>query len=117
MEDVDSQQLVGFLRPGDKAAPSTSAPVRNNNFQTITHKIVVVGPGNMLGLEDIARITPHSYSVKCVSQSGIILCLDVEKFHQVIKHIPNGFAEITRINKAKWKSFFDKLTVLENQSN
>jgi len=39
----------------------------------------------------------------------------VDKFFLVIKHIPNGFAEITRINKAKWKSFFDKLTLLSQQ--
>ncbi len=41
--------------------------------------------------------------------------MDVEKFYTVIKHIPNGFAEITRINKNKWKSFYDKLTILEEQ--
>mgnify|MGYP001626748802 CR=1 FL=1 len=41
--------------------------------------------------------------------------MDVEKFYTVIKHIPFGFAEITRINKNKWKSFYDKLTILEEQ--
>lgn len=74
-----------------------------------------MGPGNILGLEDIARISPHSYSAKCVSQTGMILRMDVEKFYTVIKHIPSGFAEITRINKNKWKSFYDKLTILEEQ--
>lgn len=78
---------------------------------------MVVGPGNILGLEDIARLSPHSYSAMCVSQHGVILQIDVDKFHQVIKHIPNGFAEINRINKARWKSFFDKLTILEEQRN
>ena len=43
--------------------------------------------------------------------------MEVEKFHQVVKHIPNGFKEITRINKGKWKSFFDMLTKLEEQKN
>ena len=82
----------------------------------MTKKIVVMGPGNMLGLEDIARLSPHSYSVRCVSQTGVILQIDAERhFHQVVKHIPNGFQEITRINKAKWKGFFDKLTKLEEQ--
>ena len=35
----------------------------------------------------------------------------------MVKHIPNGFQEITRINKGKWKSFFDMLTKLEKQKN
>ena len=47
----------------------------------------------------------------------MILLIDVEKFHTVVKHIPNGFQEITRINKNKWKSFYDKLTILEEQKN
>ena len=72
-----------------------------------------MGPGNILGLEDVARIAPHSYSVKCV-KDGTLLSIDVEKFHTVMKHVPNGFAEITRVNKSKWKNFFDKLTILEN---
>ena len=83
----------------------------------MVQKIVVMGPGNMLGLEDIARISAHSYSARCVSSTGVLMQIDVEKFHNVIKHIPNGFAEITRINKIKWKSFFDKITILEEQKN
>ena len=75
-----------------------------------------MGPGNILGLEDIARIKPHSYSAKCVSHTGTILKMDVEKFHQVIsKYIALGFGEMQRLNKAQWKSFYDKLVVLEGQ--
>ena len=106
-------QLVSFLRPGDTPAPTQTGPVKQSSQQLISQKILVVGPGNMLGLEDIARIQPHSYSVRCVSQTGILLLMEVENFHSVIKHIPKGFHEITRINKMKWKSFFDKLTLLE----
>ena len=83
-------------------------------MHVVNHRIVVMGPGNILGLEDVARIAPHSYSVRCV-KDGVLLSIDVEKFHTVMKHVPNGFAEITRHNKAKWKNFFDKLTVLEHQ--
>lgn len=55
--------------------------------KTKTQKIVVMGPGNLLGLEDIARISAHSYEAKCVSQTGTILKIDVEKFSQVVKYI------------------------------
>ena len=91
--------------------------MKQTTQQIVTQKIVTVGPGYMLGLEDIARISPHSYSARCISQTGIIMQMEVEKFHQVVKHIPNGFKEITRINKGKWKSFFDMLTKLEEQKN
>ena len=76
-----------------------------------------MGPGNLLGLEDIARISPHSYSAKCISQTGTILKIDTEKLNGVVKVIHNGFSEIAKMNKAQWKSFYDKLTVLEEQKN
>ena len=55
---------------------------------------MVCGAGTMLALEDIARMQGHSYSVKCVTPTGTILMMDVDKFHGVTKHIPNGFASI-----------------------
>ena len=58
-----------------------------------------MGPGNILGLEDIARISAHSYGAKCVSQTGTILKMDVDKFNQVVKHTTSGFSDIFRINK------------------
>ena len=53
----------------------------------------------MLALEDIARMQNHSYSVKCVTPTGTILMMETDKFNGVIKHIPNGFAAITQMNK------------------
>ena len=76
-----------------------------------------MGPGKMLGLEDIARISEHSYEAKCVSQTGTILKIDVEKFNHVVKYILNGFEEIKKINKANWKSFYDRLKILEEQKS
>lgn len=97
--------------------PASTGPVKKSNTEFVNQRIVVMGPGNLLALEDIARMQEHSYSAKCVSQTGTILMIEVDKFHQIIKHIPNGFSEITRINKNKWKSFFDKLTILEENKN
>ena len=115
-EDKDPKELIGFLRPGNsKLSTSTAPPVKQTDMKTRIRKIIVVGPGNLLGLEDIAGISPHTYGARCVSQTGIILKMDVEKFHPVIRHIPNGFTEISKINKIKFKSFFDKLTLLEEQ--
>ena len=69
----------------------------------------------MLALEDIARMQSHSYSVKCVTPTGTILMMETDKFNGVIKHIPNGFAAITHMNKIQWKKYIDKLTLLEEQ--
>jgi CRP-like cAMP-binding protein len=96
---------------------SSSTSVKQAGQQIITQKIVVLGTGNFLALEDIARISPHSYTVKCVSSVGTLILMEVEKFHSVIRHIPNGFSEITRLNKTKWRSYFDKMTILEEQKN
>ena len=82
-----------------------------------TQRILVVGPGNFLGLEDLARLKPHSYSVRCVSTTGVIILLEPEKFNSIVKHIPDGFKEITRINKLKWKSYYDTLARLEDQKH
>ena len=68
-----------------------------------------------MALEDVARIKPHSYSARCVSSTGVIILMEVNKFNAVVRHIPGGFSEITRINKLKWMSFFDKLAILEDQ--
>lgn len=69
-----------------------------------------MGPGKMLGLEDIARLSKHSYTAKCVSQTGTILKMDVDKFHIALKHISNGFSELTRLNKKSWRTMYEKLT-------
>ena len=69
----------------------------------------------MLALEDIARMQNHSYSAQCITPTGTVLMMEVDKFHGVIKHIPNGFSAITQINKTSWKKFVDKLTQLEEQ--
>ena len=39
--------------------------------------------------------------------------LEVEKFHAMVKHIPEGFQSIVRINRLSWKNFMDKITMLE----
>ena len=93
-EDIDDQKIIGFLRPAESKIVSCTqnGSVKANQNNQVVNKIVLLGPGNMLGLEDIARISPHSYSVKCVSQTGTILKMEVDKFHNFIKHLPNGFA-------------------------
>ena len=69
--EQETQQIVGLLRPKtnniEASNTSCAAPVKPNQMLVRSQSIVVVGPGNMLGLEDIARITPHSYTAKCVS--------------------------------------------------
>lgn len=80
--DDGQQHLLGFLRPaGDPLGATSSPPVRQSAAQTKQQRIMVVGNGNLLGLEDIARIQPHSYSVSCESQKGVLLKIDVERFH------------------------------------
>ena len=87
-KEAKKVDLVNILRPQqNKAASNPAGPVRQNQTQTKTQNLVVMGPGNLLGLEDIARISPHSYSAKCVSQTGTILKIDVEKFNTVVKII------------------------------
>ena len=89
-KEAKKDDLVAILRPQkNKAASNSSGPVKQNQNQkqTKTQNLVVLGPGNLLGLEDIASISPHSYSAKCVSQTGTILKIDVEKFHTVVKMI------------------------------
>ena len=62
-KEAKKGELVAILRPQpNKAASNPSGPVRQNQVQTKTQNLVVMGPGNLLGLEDIARISPHSYS-------------------------------------------------------
>jgi len=53
---ADTSQLVSFLRPQTSVVPTTAGSVKNSNKLTKTQKIVVVGPGNLLALEDIARM-------------------------------------------------------------
>ena len=78
-EEADSQQLIGYLnRPSttgqpnaenqnegrssqlkqQPVMPSSSGTKQGSQAQQyVSQKIVVVGPGNMLGLEDIARMS------------------------------------------------------------
>ena len=77
---------------------------------------MVCGPGTMLGLDDIASLQNHSYSVKCVTPTGTILKIDLDRFYGVIKHIPDGFSQITNLNKVILKKFIDKLTLIEEQN-
>ena len=118
-EKDNSQKLVSFLRPGTTASKGASiVSTAKQVGQTLnTQRILVVGPGNFLGLEDLARLKPHSYSVRCVSTTGVIILLEPEKFNSIVKHIPDGFKEITRINKLKWKSYYDTLARLEDQKH
>ena len=87
-EELEDSQIIGYLRPGDSKIVQSNGPVKgSSNMRYVEHKITVVGPGNILALEDLARHQPHSYSVKCVSHTGTVLIMDVERFHQVVKHI------------------------------
>ena len=76
-----------------------------------------MGPGKMLGIEDIARLSGHCYEAKCVSQTGTILKIDVDKLYNIIKIIAGGFEEVQKLNLSKWKNYIDRLTVLEEQNN
>ena len=58
-------------------------------------KIAIMGRGNILGLEDIARMIPYSYSVKCESQNGLLLKIEVSKFQSMIKHFHRGYQRIS----------------------
>ena len=64
----------------------------------MTQKIMVCGPGTLLGLNDIASLQSHSYSVKCITPTGTILKMDLDRFMGVIKHIPEGYSQITKLN-------------------
>lgn len=112
-QEEGSGQYLNYLRPEQVKQASSPGPVKQQTQQTFNQKIVVMGQGNILAMEDIARISPHSYSAKCVSSQGVILALDVEKFHAHLKHIPDGFNLVTKINRSKWQSFFETLTKLQ----
>lgn len=64
-----SKNIIGFLRPANSKVINSqqSGKVKINQTQLKEQKCVVMGPGKMLGLEDIARLGPHSYSARCVS--------------------------------------------------
>lgn len=67
-EEPKPSDLIGYLRPQHcHAASQSQSAVKQNQTQTKTDNLVVMGPGNLLGLEDIARISAHSYSAKCIS--------------------------------------------------
>ena len=61
-------------------------------------KISIMGRGKILGLEDVARMIPYSYSIECVSQTGLLLAIEARTFQNQVKHFHNGFEKINELN-------------------
>ena len=77
--------------------------------------MTIMGKGNILALEDIARLEPHSYSVKCVSQEGMLLMIEKGQFQNNVRHFQNGFQKINQMNTNKWKNFITAIELIDEQ--
>ena len=83
--------------------------------------LLKVGPGNLLGEEDIAEINRlrFSVSVKCVSQTGILLALPKYQFCKLQSQtqVWETLLNLNKIKIDKYKFQLDKMKSSKNLMN
>ena len=73
------------------------------------HSLVVLGPGQAISLDDATEMCNNSYSVKCVSTTGVVMRIEVKRWHERTKNQTETWDEIEKINKINTDKFTQSL--------
>ena len=59
--------------------------IKNYTREKAIKPIVVLGVGNVIGIEDLGKV--HTTTVTCISQSGMLIAIDIDDFLRYVKDI------------------------------